>query len=312
MFIILEGIDKTGKTSLANHLSDLLNLPIIKFSAPKGDPYIEYMEFLLKQKQPAILDRFYLGEQVYGPVYRNKNGLGSWKTLNIERLLMMRGALPIYTFTHEDDIANNFKKKDEQFAKEADIHKLRWLYDQEKDVSELTWKTFDYRKDSNYQGIDRVALRWYHEMLHTLKHKQDLIETRTMGDYNAETLILGEVSNVELEKEEYKHVNVGFANGPSAEMLFNGLRSIGIGARTIATSNIYKVHAENKFMLEPELTLPHLKNIILLGNKAEEGFKTRNPQIPKRISIKRIIHPSFALRTNMTWQDYGEVLRKVI
>lgn len=314
MFIILEGIDKTGKTSLANHLSKLLNLPIIKFSAPKGDPYVEYMEFLLNQREPAILDRFYLGEQVYGPIYRGKGGLGSWKTLNIEKLLLMRGALPIYSFTHVDEIAKNFKKENETFAKEHDIYKLSKYYEQEIDVSELSWRKFDYRKDPNYEGVDKVALKWYEEMIKTLHHKVALIDTRTLGDYHAETLILGEVSNVELEQPEYKHINVGFANGPSADMLFNGLRSIGVGSRTVATSNVFKVHMGKAFLLEPELTLPNLEKIILLGNKAEEGFNRyiEKKELDLKKKVVKIIHPSFAVRNNMRWQDYGEVLRKVL
>src|SRR3989338_4886641 len=96
MMIIIEGIDKSGKSHLAQYLSKTFNLPIFKFSIPKEDPYIEYMSFLLKQTKPCILDRSYLGELIYGPIKRGKSGLNEWQIRNIEGLLLMRSAFYIY------------------------------------------------------------------------------------------------------------------------------------------------------------------------------------------------------------------------
>ena len=46
--IILEGENKTGKTTLANFLKDKYGFKYVKCSQPKRDPYVEYIEIIKK------------------------------------------------------------------------------------------------------------------------------------------------------------------------------------------------------------------------------------------------------------------------
>ena len=76
--IILEGENKTGKTTLANFLKDKYGFKYVKCSQPKRDPYVEYIEIIKKiarSTSDVVIDRFIYGEFVYGPLYRGKSAL---------------------------------------------------------------------------------------------------------------------------------------------------------------------------------------------------------------------------------------------
>lgn len=71
MIIFIEGIDKAGKSTLAKHLSNAFNLPIVHLSKPKtDDSYTEYLELIKEINGPIIFDRTFLGEYVYANLWR--------------------------------------------------------------------------------------------------------------------------------------------------------------------------------------------------------------------------------------------------
>lgn len=76
--IIIEGPDNSGKSTLAERLSQELKIPVIHSQRPSGSPS-EILEHSFKQLQPqmAILDRVYaMSEYVYGPICRGATDLG--------------------------------------------------------------------------------------------------------------------------------------------------------------------------------------------------------------------------------------------
>lgn len=78
--LIIEGCDKTGKTSLATMLHGMVGAEVIKVSQPKTeDALAEYDELIthtliplagIRKDKVIVLDRFHLGEFVYGPIFR--------------------------------------------------------------------------------------------------------------------------------------------------------------------------------------------------------------------------------------------------
>lgn len=70
--IVIEGPDCTGKTTLATHLARELGFKYAKFSNPvsRESAHRAYVDWL-KAKQPnTVLDRSWLGEFAYGPLFR--------------------------------------------------------------------------------------------------------------------------------------------------------------------------------------------------------------------------------------------------
>lgn len=102
MFIIVSGVDKVGKTTVAKEVSNIFSIPYIKFVGPTtiktNDPLIwardtiifhesilRLLEKLYNQHSGvnAVLDRFYPDEIVYSKVFRNVNLFESYKEIDI-------------------------------------------------------------------------------------------------------------------------------------------------------------------------------------------------------------------------------------
>jgi hypothetical protein len=120
--IIIEGCDKTGKTTLANHLASMLQWPVLKFGQPgPAGAFAECMAAAQEYDGPFIADRFHLGESVYGPIYRKRSGISAVEAKEIEGALHARGALLVLMEDDPSGIVRRFKELDEDFAKETDV-----------------------------------------------------------------------------------------------------------------------------------------------------------------------------------------------
>lgn len=99
MFIIIEGADKTGKTTLSNAIVEKFGSKYVHFGKPKKYPATEYAEYALATNGNLVLDRYYLGELVYGPLLRGKCGITPLEFATLERILRLKQAILIQTTT---------------------------------------------------------------------------------------------------------------------------------------------------------------------------------------------------------------------
>ena len=90
--IIVEGPDGSGKTTLVDYLADPLDAHTNHCGVPVGHPMIEYVDVAmmgLRTGKTLIVDRFHLGEQVYGPIMRGGDMLGLKGRLVLEGMLSL-------------------------------------------------------------------------------------------------------------------------------------------------------------------------------------------------------------------------------
>jgi thymidylate synthase len=130
--IILEGCDKTGKSTLAHALGEKLGWRVVASGPPTTNwPAAEYAD-VLTDPEPLILDRFHLGELVYGPLYRQSNTSPLQLGL-VETLLNARGAFLVLLEDTVAAIQRRFHTEHETFALAADIPailaKFRQVYE---------------------------------------------------------------------------------------------------------------------------------------------------------------------------------------
>lgn len=137
--IIIDGIDKTGKSTLARHLSKKLNMPIKKFSAPDKNPLMEYAEFIINKKRPHIIDRCYLSELAYGPVKRGKSYINKTEQFMLEAAIRERGCFCIYAVDLKSKITERFDKDKETFLKKSEIPAILEAFDLALKRSILDW-----------------------------------------------------------------------------------------------------------------------------------------------------------------------------
>jgi hypothetical protein len=103
MLIILEGADNSGKTTMAHALADAHQGEslILKYGMPDPpdqNPFAEYEAGLIDRMNPdpealTIVDRWALGDIIYGPLMRGKARLNAGGLLHCEMLADGLGAL---------------------------------------------------------------------------------------------------------------------------------------------------------------------------------------------------------------------------
>jgi len=306
MFIIIEGVDKQGKTSLANYLSDLIKFEIVKFSQPKRPPFEEYMEFLIKRSKPAILDRFYLGENTYGPVKRGGSGLTFLNNKILESTLIAREALTIYVEIPDKYTKINLKKDKENFINFKESQEIKRIYRKEIKRSELNWIKFNYLRDPDYIKIHKIVLDWLYKL-----NKENILKVRKnriIGNYYSRTLIVGEESNYKKETSRFKKMMVPFIKGQGSKCLFDSLNLEKISLNEFALTNYNKFHL-NKSTLDIELEMPRLKKIVCLGERSFKFVKSLN----LKLDVVKLYHPSYVRRFDLPPMDiYAKYLRKEI
>lgn len=147
--IIIEGLDKTGKTTLAKFLSEKTGMPIKKFSnpAPGEDPSVEYAEFVVSA-QPCVVDRMHLSEMAYGPVMRGESTVDENVQRVIEGLLARRGSsVGVYCYADEEDLKRRFEEDGETFIKPEDILAIKEGFDRALLTSRMAWVPYKVGDD---------------------------------------------------------------------------------------------------------------------------------------------------------------------
>lgn len=99
MLVIIEGPDKSGKTTLAKEIEKQFCYKYAHFSAPGVDPASEYASFFSGISSPTVCDRSYFGERVYGPLLRGTSKISNLQYAVIERICRLKGAVFIYALT---------------------------------------------------------------------------------------------------------------------------------------------------------------------------------------------------------------------
>ena len=130
MLIIISGVDRVGKTTVAKEISNVFGIPYVKFSGPAklkvGDPLLwardtiifhesilRLLENLYEQKREvtAVIDRFYPDEIVYSKVIRNVDLFDAYRDID-ERFANI-GTRMIYLCPPNDDVlCERWKKED--------------------------------------------------------------------------------------------------------------------------------------------------------------------------------------------------------
>lgn len=121
MLIILEGIDKCGKSTFAERFKDIAEI----IHCTKDDDMVEMLRKAAKSANSGklvILDRNFLSEMCYGPVYRGTMQITPIKMMHICKILKATKHCILY-FSRPEGEKKYYDKNDEF---EKDIDKL-WM-----------------------------------------------------------------------------------------------------------------------------------------------------------------------------------------
>lgn len=129
MLIVIEGLDRTGKTTFAWQLANRHKLEYRHFDKPVKHPLDEYLEPLADGPPHAVFDRYHLGELVWPKVFSRHTEYDQVMRTYHELLLMARGAVLVKTERDLDDIAAAAKRDGEDIAG-MDIDKIHFMFEE--------------------------------------------------------------------------------------------------------------------------------------------------------------------------------------
>jgi hypothetical protein len=131
--VLLEGCDKSGKSTIAERIkacwetrygrAEIIHKGPIP---PNKDPMQEYWSELPRPEihELYILDRWHVGELVYGPIYRGKSKITFGDALRIQAAMERRGLVAIHMTADPAVIRQRFIEDGEDFAKLEDIPRI--------------------------------------------------------------------------------------------------------------------------------------------------------------------------------------------
>lgn len=132
MLLLIEGVDGTGKSTLAERLEAALsgfhrfdNVSLRHCGPLKQNPLDEY-ERDLDGYRPGfglhvIYDRHLIGEDVYGPLYRDASAMDTAQRWHIEAYLNARGAVLVHLTHNLEVLADRHIESGEDFLKLSDL-----------------------------------------------------------------------------------------------------------------------------------------------------------------------------------------------
>lgn len=266
MFVLIEGIDKTGKSTLSRELSKRLYYPVINRLKPKDNIFIECIDALSDWHEPMIIERFHASEVAYGPVKRGLIRFDFRQLKIIELYMRMLGTYNIYCTAPKEKLKDRFKVDDETFLTVDDIEPV--LAGFEEFLNHETLLEWDnYVIGDSYDELaKKIAAKFTPDFI---RRVEKFKEYRTIGNLEGSTLIVGEKYGDKLLQPL-----IPFGNNNPGLMLFEAIEQSMLEWNDIIITNAFKhgfTDKQNYEALRDELFLPKVRTVVCLGNNAYDA-----------------------------------------
>jgi thymidylate kinase len=160
--IILEGVDKVGKSSLAKALArHLRDHEVVHCEVPPpGESVFDYQMRMIGKKRKLIVDRLHWSEYAYGETYRGGCGYTVQQWAAMEEILAERGARIILLSDALSLVKERWEKEEKQFDV-AGLVRLNTFffdlfYDRGSRLSVLPRININWRDVFNPDGTERM------------------------------------------------------------------------------------------------------------------------------------------------------------
>jgi hypothetical protein len=294
MFIIIEGADKTGKTTLANAIVKKFGCKYVHFGKPKKRAATEYAEYLLSTNENQVCDRFHLGELVYGPIFRGGAAIDDVEFATIERLLRLKQAILIQTTT-DVTLANSrlaVSTQDEAVDSKQNQVAIRGF----KQVIKRSNLQHIIKYDgSNYDNLNQLLSKLV-VLKYSVERDQALIQNFCTGigtPSGKKIVLVGESVN-----KNITWLNLPFDKGFSSQFLLDSLKAANVPEHLVYVCNADKLTSHELELLTHDKTL-----FITLGNKA--NTRLNHFDIPH----SALPHPQYVKR--FQWKNKDQYVKDI-
>jgi hypothetical protein len=285
MFVVIEGLDRTGKTTLAKQLERTYDLLYVHFSKPQDHPLDEYGRKLNGTVTPphVVADRYHWGETVWPHVFKRPTDYDAPMHHWIELLLESRGAVMVHATREVEAIiracvADGEPIQGRQIYLADDLFNLAAMYSLLPVV--------------NYEQGDEIAVNLATSLAQTREvQSAKLLATnsRVIGHLEPNVLLVGDVAGPVQSTEGKWTLPFVPYRGTSGHFLMNELRQDHM--RSVRPL-IVNAHQPNEDFEDVNLLHDHLGRppVVALGLRASETLKAQG------VPHKKIFHPQYVRR----------------
>ncbi len=329
-YVILEGPDGTGKTTIADHFVREYRFQYVHCGPPEKDALHNYLDLIRQYKGLMVADRLHVGSWVYGTAFRGGPDMTDYEEWAFEGYLLARGTLMLNCNVAGSVIDKNLERgPDNEDAKVfEDPTKRLWL--------RTLYKSYMYERtalpvleyDYTVGNMGAMAAEVSHR-LGELKRKLPRFEAGMIGNsVNPGLVLVGEQPHGRVriaqrfkargpEAVERAMRIIGrtrdrggaLNEGPAGRYLFQALRTAKLGLKDVCILNAIQWDGRtindlatadrgwwtNKYDNE---------KVVALGNVADRELDAAG--IPHRM----VPHPQFVRRFHYKRvSEYGKMIR---
>ena len=299
MLVVLEGPDGGGKstlaTRLANHVVSQGKTAFITHVGPPLDlarcPFDEYeteldslpmAEAIRSTKVMVIMDRWHLGEYVYGPVYRGGSRYTEAGVYHTELALQAKGAVRVMCLPSYPETERRFLGRGDDLIDVADLEELWTRY-------HGLLHRFGYWQVTGSEDVGDLVRTLYREAMASTERmfSPALWSGGTyIGSNRPDVLFVGdERGNGPKGRPDLRRPFTPTLRGSSSEYLLSSLLTAGLRDRVgIVNSREERVDLASlwKSLLHPP--------VVALGNKASDRLTAIGLQ------HRKVYHPQYMRR----------------
>jgi len=323
MFIIIEGTDASGKSTLVDAIKEGLlliqpnkKLEFFHKSKPQEmtrrwvlQDYVTSVENCNFTATNVIADRWHWGEKTYSPLKRpeyNKDGYGllgvaGWRW--VELFLASRGVHQFWLYQPLDVIQRRLSSRGDDYVTSDELGKILGQYRLAADEVATEFEMLNPSSESLHDIpmlAEKIISNSYYAETKAASLKQF---PWYIGRYDAQVLLVGDRQNI---KEAYgKETILPFmpVDGNSGDFLLSSLP--GNSWKTMGIINVNDEHVTQVDELWQVLRRPR---IIALGSQAEKGLKAHGFKEHQYVVLP---HPQYVRRfSNARKLDYGHEIFK--
>lgn len=289
--IILEGPDGAGKTTLANDLARRFNYRYHAFGPPQHPPLREYLGWLVDQPDnQVVVDRFHLGEHVYGPIYRGKSQLDPQSQWAIEMALKVRGATLVYVIAPLWALQETLLERGDDMVDVEDLARVVSAYDPVITGTSLRACGYDRTRPDRDRALASIVNLTHHSAKRAQDYRAVFPSMPGSGSLYPDVVLVGERLNPRKASEAY---GVPFALGPAGQWLSEALRALWWSDRTYVTNSV-KPDGDSHMVCQE---IRYLGNpiTIALGHTASKALEAHG------IDHQLVPHPQYHRRFH--WRE---------
>lgn len=298
--IVLEGPDLAGKTTLAtefaSHGSHLKR--VLKQGPPSGDIITRYLKPIeeLQVGEPfgtdhdvLILDRWHVGELVYGPMLRGKSQLTQQQANYVDMVLQAFGCLFLHIDAPDRILEDRYDIRGDSLVKRDQVLQVAEWY--------RAWMSHRTHWVTHVIGGPRD---WSFSPLFAAP-----LAGQYIGPRKPRVLLLGD----ERASDEFIFPFVP-RRATSGHWLMGALSAANVDHMQVGIINACEVESNALFTQWDALGKPP---VIALGRNAQKAWAVVDHYMDSRTSTTHLNHPQYERRFHYTqMQRYGQVIKGVM